>query len=649
MKDIGIKHVEIVPAETVLDFMGRIQSSPDDTPTNSTTDIDNDMSDGVTLKGEALFALTRPLKIKSMVVKLKGMSSTSFQSNILELPILPKLKQALFGKMTLPAGEHVIPFLLEIPNIYPPSLKTKRASIAYKIELSMAVGLQKKYVTAEHPIQIRRHQLCSKSETYSLLMETRLYENTIPARFHYEIDAPQAVSLENATIPVSIRYLCFATQKSVRRIRTQLKQIEMYSSDCKSVNRKLQSMGDYVVFTNNRNHKRYVKRTIPAHFHSVESTMERSTWTRPLEIQHNMHRINVTPSLESPLISVCHELEITFQFEHQFEDIKAKIPIILASTPQQEKQQPSTASNKLEWEEEENEYDPQGYAEQQQQRQGVMIDRPLQMPHFRHILASSSSAVKHSLDEDRLGINNSRIVDGHRVVRKSPSANDLTHSHQNERHYGDHEHEYDPKVYHDHHPLQLSKCRRSKHDSRRKHSLQPINVDLANSNPAQTSRNKHRDYTSGQDHMTLRTRPPSMVYSNAPGLPAATELRPQEAAPTSLLEESFISDDDLLNRAGDRSPDLATIASSTLLSSPRTVVFNPITATDHKVSRVDDDKKEGGRRKSFGMPAPPPPPQTPLPPIPLSLVKQKGYHGNRHRNDTRKTKLYTEDSDEEKL
>ena len=228
MKDIGIKHVEIVPAETVLDFMGRIQSSPDDTPTNSTTDIDNDMSNGVTLKGEALFALARPLKIKSMVVKLKGMSSTSFQSNILELPILPKLKQALFGKMTLPAGEHVIPFLLEIPNIYPPSLKTKRASIAYKIELSMAVGLQKKYVTAEHPIQIRRHQLCSKSETHSLLMEHRLYENTIPARFHYEIDAPQAVSLENATIPVSIRYLCFATQKSVRRIRTQLKQIEMY-------------------------------------------------------------------------------------------------------------------------------------------------------------------------------------------------------------------------------------------------------------------------------------------------------------------------------------------------------------------------------------------------------------------------------------
>lgn len=229
MKDIGIKHVEIVPAESVLDFMGRLQSSPDDTSTGLYPDIDDDTSDGVTLKGEALFALSRPLKIRSMVVKLKGISSTSFQSNILESPILPKLKQALFGKMTLPAGEHVIPFLLEIPNIYPPSLKTKRASIAYKVELSMAVGLQKKYVTAEQPIQIRRHQLCSsKSETHSLLMENRLYQNTIPARFHYEIDAPQAISLEHAAIPVSIRYLCFATQKSVRRIRTQLKQIEMY-------------------------------------------------------------------------------------------------------------------------------------------------------------------------------------------------------------------------------------------------------------------------------------------------------------------------------------------------------------------------------------------------------------------------------------
>lgn len=449
-----------------------------------------------------------------------------------------------------------------------------------------------------------------------------------------------------------------------------------FSSDCKSVNRKLQSMGDHHVGfpsnnnNNNRNHKRYIKRTIPALFHAVEAAMERSTWTRPLQIQHNMHRINVTPSLESPLISVCHELEITFQFEHQFEDIKAKIPIILASTPEQEKQkqqQPSSSgSSKLddEWEEE---YDnPQGYAEQQQRQGDVIKDRPLQIPHFRHILASSSSAVKHSLDEDRLGINNSRIGDCRRVPRKSPSASDLTHPisshHQHERQYGDHEHEYDQEVYQnpDKHHLPL------KHTQRRKHSLQPINVDLANNNHhTTTTRNKHRvvrEQHLGEDHMTLHTRPPSMVYSNAPGLPAATELRPQEATPTSLLEESFISDVDL--KRGDRSPDLATIASSTLLSSPRTVVF---TTTDHNLNEDHDANKEnhgGGerRRKSFGMPAPPPPPQTPLPPIPpldsVVATKQKGHHHGKnvrstrprpqpHDDDRRKTKLYIEDSDEE--
>lgn len=440
-------------------------------------------------------------------------------------------------------------------------------------------------------------------------------------------------------------------------------------------------MSDHVVFPSSRNHKRYIKRTIPALFHSVESAMERSTWTRPLQIQHNMHRINVTPSLESPLITVCHELEITFQFEHQFEDIKAKIPIILASTPQQDKQQSSTThviSNKLEWEEE-NDYDnPQGYAEEQQQqqlRQGVMKDRPLQIPQFRHVLASSSSAVKHSLDEDRLGINNSRIADCHRVVRKSPSANDLTHptssSCQNGRQYGDHEHEYDQEVYqsHDNHQLQLSK-HRHKHNERRKHSLQPINVDLANHpNKVSMKQSRHKTRvheqveTLGEDHMTLHTRPPSMVFSNAPGLPAATELRPQEATPISLLEESFISDDDHLKR-GDRSPDLATIASSTLLSSPRTIVFTPPmpTAADHKPGTLDDEEGNKERRKS--LPAPPPPPQTPLPPIPSSLdpvVKQKDHHNGkknimsrtrhqqrqRFNDDHRKTKLYIEDSDEE--
>lgn len=464
-------------------------------------------------------------------------------------------------------------------------------------------------------------------------------------------------------------------------------------------------MGDHhhhhVVFpsnnnNSNRNHKRYIKRTIPALFHTVEAAMERSTWTRPLQIQHNMHRINVTPSLESPLISVCHELEITFQFEHQFEDIKAKIPIILASTPEQEKQQqqrrPSTTSSKLEWDEdeEEKEYDnnnPQGYyAEQQQLRQGVIKDRPLQIPHFRHILASSSSAVKHSLDEDRLGINNSRIGDCRRVPRKSPSASDLTSHHQHEPKYGDHEHEYDQEVYQSHHQMQLP----IKHKQRRKHSLQPINVDLANctysnNHPTKasttmkqtTTKNKNRMQL-GEDHMTLHTRPPSMVYSNAPGLPAATELRPQEATPTSLLEESFISDVDDHFKRGDRSPDLATIASSTLLSSPRTVVFTTTTTTttpdqkaflnttmDNEKEEEEDSNKEnkGGRHKSFGMPAPPPPPQTPLPPIPLDIVvaKQKeGHHRHGKKNSTfsrtrqrqydddrRKTKLYIEDSDEE--
>jgi hypothetical protein len=215
MKD-GFKSIEIEPAEGYLDFIGPAKSE-------HTT-----LEPARVLKGYVRFTLVKPVKIRNMSVKFKGFSSITLEkpSNVeISSPLLPHLKLPLFGRTSLPAGDHVIPWEIDIPNIYPRSLLIKRASINYKIILSISTGLTRK-ITAEYPIVLRRHLLPYKE--LAPIIETRLFQRTIPGKFHYEIDAPQIVCIEQEYIPLAIKYISFANQKPVQSIRTRLVQVELY-------------------------------------------------------------------------------------------------------------------------------------------------------------------------------------------------------------------------------------------------------------------------------------------------------------------------------------------------------------------------------------------------------------------------------------
>jgi hypothetical protein len=166
-----------------------------------------------------------------MAVKFKGFGRVTikgkYNNNNVNVytPMLPKLKCPIAGKTLLPAGDHVIPWDIEIPNIYPSSLVIKRASIFYQVEVVLSFSLAKS-ITAEHPITLRRHLLpCME---LAPLVETKLYERTVPAKFHYEIEAPQIICLDQQLLPFAVKYLCIANQKAVQSIRTQLTQIELY-------------------------------------------------------------------------------------------------------------------------------------------------------------------------------------------------------------------------------------------------------------------------------------------------------------------------------------------------------------------------------------------------------------------------------------
>ncbi|CEG74685.1 hypothetical protein RMATCC62417_09854 [Rhizopus microsporus] len=260
----------------------------------------------------------------------------------MSVPLLPKLKLMLSGKATLPAGDHVIPWEMDIPNIYPRSLLTKRASITYKVILSISTGLTK-VITTEYPIIIYRHLLPYKE--LAPIIETKITQRTIPGKFHYEIDAPQIICLEQEFVPMAIKYVSFTNHRHVQSIRTRLVQIEFYrrQSPSKSQTDLSSYNVDSLVFDLDQklvqsrylkdSHTKYIKRTIPALIHFPDPKI--SAWKRPFLIRHRIHPY-LSCTIESPLVSIYHQIEVTFQFGMKHEEVKAKIPIIIASVPKKE-------------------------------------------------------------------------------------------------------------------------------------------------------------------------------------------------------------------------------------------------------------------------------------------------------------------------
>lgn len=74
---------------------------------------------------------------------------------------------------------------------------------------------------------------------------------------------------------------------------------------------------------------KYSKRTTPAIIHTLDETQALSS-NRPLLLRHPLGEY-LTLGMESPLACIYHQLEITFQFGAKFEDIRAKVPIMIVS------------------------------------------------------------------------------------------------------------------------------------------------------------------------------------------------------------------------------------------------------------------------------------------------------------------------------
>ncbi|KAI9300110.1 hypothetical protein BJ944DRAFT_244510 [Cunninghamella echinulata] len=325
----GFKSIVIEPFNGYLDFQGPLN------PENA--------SGSITLKGDIHLDLTKSVKVKSATIKFKGYSRVCHQNTIdsvdISTPILPKLKTQIFSSTTtLGPGQVTLPWELEILNVYPASVMIKRASINYKIELSISLGL-KRAVTSTYPIVIRRHLLPCKE--VAPLIPTKMYSKTISTKFHYEITAPRIVCLAQTCIPFNVKLLSIGSQKRVLHIRSQILQVELYrcnalpKSEANMTRFKTQLMKPKKPQPSGKKgelnkYAKYTKRTTPAIIHTLDETEPMSS-NQPILLRHPLDEY-LNLGLESPLASIYHQLEITFQFGAKFEDIRAKIPILISST-----------------------------------------------------------------------------------------------------------------------------------------------------------------------------------------------------------------------------------------------------------------------------------------------------------------------------
>ncbi|KAI8333305.1 hypothetical protein BC941DRAFT_434360 [Chlamydoabsidia padenii] len=320
MKD-GFKSITIEPFNGYLDFLGPIN------PQQS--------SGNKVLKGDIHLELTKAINVKKATLKFIGSSRVCHQNTLdsvdVGTPILPKLKTSLFSSTTtLGPGLVILPWEMEILNIYPCSVMIKRISISYKIELTISLGLHRT-VTAEYPIVIKRHMIpCLE---VAPLVPTKFYTKTISTKFHYEIDAPRIVCIAQKSIPLAIKLLTIGTHKRVLSIRTQVIQVELCR--CNTLPKTDADMTKFKFRQSTSGKKgeskyaKYTKRTTPAIIHTLDETQAMSS-SQPLLIRHPLGEY-LTLGMESPLAAIYHQLEITFQFGAKFEDIHAKVPILIVS------------------------------------------------------------------------------------------------------------------------------------------------------------------------------------------------------------------------------------------------------------------------------------------------------------------------------
>ncbi|RCH99657.1 hypothetical protein CU097_004857 [Rhizopus azygosporus] len=310
----GFQSIKIGPFTDHLEFIGLIKSS--------------NPAAGSSLRGTLELSVQKTIKVKSMSLKFKGKSQATYtrpndlQKFTITAKILPKLKTKIVEKsLTLHHGHHTFPWELDIPNVYPQTYSSDRCDISYYLELKIYLGVGRS-VTVQHPITIHRHLVASPQS--AALMNTKLYQYTSPDKFHYQIEAPKVICLDQEYFPLSIKYTCF-NGSLLSHIRTFIVQTEVHRMrNLTKIEIERKSTADQPSLS------KAITHLDPAMINYI-STQSDNINDHSLLLKQKVPKIGIICGTESPLVAIYHQLDITFDLGN--DKVQTRIPIYVSSLP----------------------------------------------------------------------------------------------------------------------------------------------------------------------------------------------------------------------------------------------------------------------------------------------------------------------------
>ncbi|KAI9269928.1 hypothetical protein BY458DRAFT_182492 [Sporodiniella umbellata] len=310
----GIQSIEIKPTTDRLEFIGSVTKP----------------HEGNRLTGSIALKISRTVKIKTITLKFKGRYRTSrnngdLQSPVLSASVLPKLKTKVVDKsLVLQEGQHTFPWEILVPNVYPQTVTTERCSISYYLELKLSLGVGRSLIV-EQPMTIQRHLIASPQS--AALKNTKIHKYTSPGKIYCEIEVPKMICQGQDHFPILVRYACIHETR-VKSITTHIIQSETCRLRGSAKTETEKRFGEQAALS------KFVSDLSVITTNYIEpypSNIDIS----PLLLIQNAPEI-MAFDVESPLVAISHQLEITFDLTHS--KLQTRIPIAFTTLPQIEDQ-----------------------------------------------------------------------------------------------------------------------------------------------------------------------------------------------------------------------------------------------------------------------------------------------------------------------
>ncbi|CAG8633624.1 5101_t:CDS:2, partial [Racocetra fulgida] len=285
------------------------------------------------VSGKLRVIVSKPLKIKSITIKLKGKTEYSDWENQYSCLNVLKLEQILYEKNVLQKGVTDLNFELRVPGNTPQSYVTSFGLIRYKL---MAEVQPSSMLTK-----------CERVERELLpAPPTKIYRGQRRNILKYELDIPTVISVNERSLLIRVRLLPCSEQGYVKRITFDLVQSEKYSQqdiiyygiDSTQFVGNVQLNGSV---PSKRKRTSQIKPTALAIFSNDDNWNNPLTYNLPF-VQYSRTATSgkaraskLKATIDSPLIRVRHKLRLSMTFRDENEkDLELGFPITITTIPE---------------------------------------------------------------------------------------------------------------------------------------------------------------------------------------------------------------------------------------------------------------------------------------------------------------------------